>query len=76
MSLQPQESTTGRPLWLAILPLELAVPRETHCKKDDETQVSPACAEGFLSQCPWSSGLFPGQQGLSGSLLAFLLLWV
>lgn len=76
MSLQPQESTAGRPLWLAVLPLELAAPWEAHCKEDNETEVTPASSEGLLHQCPWSSGPFPGQQGLSGSLTATLLLWV
>ena len=76
VSLQPRESTAGSPLWLAKLPLELAAPREAHCKEDDETQVTPAPSEGVLRHCPWSSGPFPGQQGLIGSLPVLLLHWV
>lgn len=66
MSLQPRESTAGRPLWLAMLPLELAAPQEAHCKESNETEVTPASSEGLLRQCLWSSGPFPGQQGLKG----------
>lgn len=59
-----------------MLPLELAAPQEAHCKENNETEVTPASSEGLLRQCLWSSGPFPGQQGLSGSLPAPLLLWV